>query len=257
MSGDIPRELWLAVRLRLRPLPFFLAGIASTAMWLVVVLLAVAWYGGNVAYTVRFLFWGAVVFLVFSEQTWGAAAFGDLARNGVMDYVAASPTRLHSYLLAASLASSLAATPGVFILLGIYYLIQGELPPLAQPAYFVAGLAIFLTAAALITSLFTLVFIRLRNPSLAANAVQWAIPLSGGMIPPTAMPPEAAKAFLLSPFQYVIAPVVYSATGSWLVDPPLALAAGTAVVAVLYVLSVRVAESAVEGYKTAGRWGVE
>lgn len=105
--------------------------------------------------------------------------------------------------------------------------------------------------------MFTLVFIRLRNPSLAANAVQWAIPLSGGMIPPTAMPPEAAKAFLFSPFQYVIAPVVYSATGSWLVDPPLALAAGAAVVAVLYVLSVRVAESAVEGYKTAGKWGVE
>jgi ABC-2 type transport system permease protein len=257
MPGDLLRELWLITRLNFRPLSFFVASMLSTAMWLVVVVLAIAWYGGDISQTARHLFWGMAVFLIFSEQVWGAAVFNTLARTGVVDYVAATPVKLHMYLFAVSLAYSAVAAPGVLILLGIYYLLLGEFPPLAQPVNFAAAFVIFVTAAALLVSLFTFLFIRLRNPNFVVNVLQWAVPLSGGMIPPTAMPPEAAQFFLLSPFHYVIAPVVYSATGVWLADPPTTLALGAVVAVVFYALALYAAKSAMWRYRATGKWGVE
>ncbi len=257
MPGNLLRELWLITRLSFRPLSFFMASMLSTAMWLVVVVLAIAWYGGDISQTARSLFWGTAVFLIFSEQTWGAAMFNTLARTGVVDYLVASPEKLHAYLFASSLAYSVVAAPGVLILLGIYYLLLGELPPLAQPVYFAVAFVIFVTATALLVSLFTLLFIRLRNPNFVANALQWAVPLSGGMIPPTAMPPEAAQFFLLSPFHYVIAPVIYSATGGWLADPLTTLALGAVVAVAFYALALYAAKSAMWRYRATGKWGVE
>lgn len=95
-----------------------------------------------------------------------------------MDYVAASPARLHLYLTAASLASSPLALPAAGIQVAVYYLLFGEPPPMAQPAYFAASLLMFL-ASSFITAAATMFFARFRNPSLAANVVQWAVPLSG------------------------------------------------------------------------------
>jgi ABC-2 type transport system permease protein len=68
MPSDLLRELWLITRLNFRPLSFFVASMLSTAMWLVVVVLAIAWYGGDISQTARHLFWGMAVFLIFSEQ---------------------------------------------------------------------------------------------------------------------------------------------------------------------------------------------
>ena len=255
MFGDLLREAWLAARLQ--PPTSYVLGLFVNSLWLTVVLLAIAWYGGDLREVARVVFWGSVVFTIFSEGTWSAAAFSNYVRSGVMDYVVASPARLHLYLTAASLASSLLALPALGIQVAVYYLLFGEPPPMAQPAYFAASLLIFLASSSFITAAATMFFARFRNPSLAANVVQWAVPLSGGMIPPTAMPPEAARWFAYSPLHYVVAPVTYSATGRWLLDPVFTMAAGLLVAAGLGLLSLYAAESAYRMFRRLGKWGAE
>ncbi|MGC8582525.1 MAG: ABC transporter permease [Thermoproteus sp.] len=255
MFGSVARELRVLVSRRAWPLLAIDAVV--NALWFASIALAIAWYGADVAQTLRYTFWGVMEFLIFSAQTWTAAAFSDYVRNGVMDYVAASTERLHVYLIASMLAASILALPGVLTSIAVYYLLLGEAPPVAQPYPFAIALVIFIIASTLISAAVTLWLAALRNPSLAANVIQWVVPISGGMIPPTVMPKGVARWFTLSPLQYVVASLTYSATGTWLVDPAVTLSIGAIVVALFYGMVVYAAEVVLRKFRKCGKWGPE
>ncbi|AAL64646.1 ABC-2 type transport system, membrane protein [Pyrobaculum aerophilum str. IM2] len=252
---SLAREFWLAWRSR--RLLYYIINLVVNALWVIVLLLAIAWYGGEAAVAARFIFWGFVVLAIFSQLTWGAAGFNNYIKSGVADYLIASPADFHKYLITTSLVSAALALPAVAAQIALYYILFGDLPPLAQPLYFIIALFIFITSATCITTAATLFFTRLRNPGLAANILQWTIPLSGGMIPPTAMPPEVAHWLLYSPLHYVIAPLIYSATGSWLGDPVKTLGLGVVITACLYAFSLYIARGALRRVRATGKWGSE
>lgn len=257
MFGSLIRELWRVFLFNFKSPLFLATNAVADAMWFLVVILAVAWYGGSIVETARLLFWGSLALMMFSTQTWGAAMFSNYVRSGIMDYVAVTPERLHVFLISTSVAMAAAAAPGITVQYAVYYLVFGEIPLPAQPMYFAVSLAVFIFASACITSLSILFFIKLRNPVVAANVIQWGIPLSGGMIPPTAMSPEVARWFLYSPFHYVVAPLVYSAMGIWLLDPILMLLIGVLITAAFYMSSIYAARSALSKYRRVGKWGAE
>ena len=236
---------------------FFAAEVLSSAMWLVVLMLAILWYGEPAAEPAGHLFWGLVVFTIFSSQTWTAATINDYVRNGVLDYIAATPEKLHLYLMASSTASAALATPSVLAQVAVFYFLFSRLPPLEQPHFFAAALALFIASSSAVVSATASLFMRLRNPSVAANVVQLVVPASGGMIPPTLMPQDVARAFTYSPFQYVVAPVIYSATGQWLLDPLFTLTVGTLIAAGLVALSAVTTRQVLKTVKSTGKWGLE
>ena len=223
------REAWRVAAFYGRSWQRVVAGSASTAMWLLATVLAISWYGAAERYAV-YIFWGFVSFTVFSDFTWAASEVRAMAAAGVLEYVRAAKGNPFGAICGHVLAAGLLwALIDVALLYAVYTALFGAPPPPVEPALFVGSLAILILFSLGMSVAASYTFVGSRTPWLGANIVMWAVPLAGGMIPPTLMPRSIAMAFAYSPPHYAIALPIYAATGRWLVEPLLAIPLGTAV----------------------------
>jgi len=245
MFGDLLRELRRHVKFVARDPASFFTWALNTSFWFIAIVLGVGWYARDVESVAPYLFWGVVTFGIFSEFAWGAASVRQMAIAGVIEQVLAARGSLSPFVVWHIISTALVWMPiDISAALAVYFVLFGEMPIIKEPLYFAIAFSIFFVFATAVSSSTAMLLMRSRNPWIGAGFLQFAVPLSGGMISPVLLPPKYAACFLYSPFHYVIAPLIYSATGHWLLKPHLILAIGIAVTVAFCLLS-RAVESAV------------
>lgn len=197
-------------------------------LWLVAAILAVAWYGALKEGLGRDMFWSFLTFVLYSEPLWAAADARSHLRLGIAEQILAARGGLGRTLFAwLFVDSAIWSLLDSSVLFAVFTAIFG--PPMPAQSLLLAVALVPLYVFSLSMGVIGVyLFLSLENPWIAALILQLAIPLSGGVVPPYALPRGVARLLAYSPFQYVIAPLVYAGVGKWLLPPPLELAIGYA-----------------------------
>ncbi|MFB6491073.1 MAG: hypothetical protein TU35_007535 [Thermoproteus sp. AZ2] len=226
-----------------------LSGSLSYVLWLMAAILAIAWYGALREGLGRDMFWSFLAFVLYSEPLWAAADARSHLRLGITEQILAArgglaPT-LFPWLFVDSAMWSMMDSS---VLFAVFTAIFGP-PAAAQPLLLAAALALLYLFSLSMGVIGVYLFLSLENPWIAALLLQLVIPLSGGVVPPYALPESVARFLAYSPFQYVVAPLIYAGVGKWLLPPPFELAVGYAEAGAFAALALLADRIAVEKIK--------
>jgi ABC-2 type transport system permease protein len=201
-----------------------ISGSISMALWLLAAIVAMSWYGIARIRVDRYIYWVFFTYTLYSEPIWAAAEARSSLKGGVAEQILAARGDLAGVMLAwLFVDSSIWSALDSAILLLVFAAIFGRLPELEQPLLLVAAVPPLLAFSILMGLAALYVMSRMENTWIAGLAFQLVVPALGGILPPTVLPRGIAQALLLSPLQYVIAPVIYAGTGVWPLDPSIIL----------------------------------
>ncbi|MEL9991716.1 MAG: hypothetical protein QXP98_05970 [Thermoproteus sp.] len=217
---ELHREYIRFSRLNIRAWQRAISGSISMSLWLISAVIAMSWYGIARASAVRDMFWPFLTYFLYSEPVWAAAEARTHLKGGVAEQILAARTKMGPVLLAwLSVDSAIWSVVDAFVLFAIFTAVLRGPPSLASPMLFMLSLPPLLVFSLAMGILAVYLMSLVESTWVVGLALQLFVPLLGGIMPPTALPPEFAHMLLYSPLQYVIAPPIYAGTGVWPLQP--------------------------------------
>ncbi|MEM0384081.1 MAG: hypothetical protein QXV27_04485 [Candidatus Caldarchaeum sp.] len=205
---------------------------------------------------INILTWSFFAFVFVSSFLWAASSVVMEVQQGIIEQLILAKTSLRLHLVGRTVITVLDILVGGVILLLLSSLIFGAELTITHPTLFIASTAIAFVFFLSFTSVLTALLIAVRSPWVVVSILQFIIPFSSGGIPVQLLPPEAARIVLLSPFFYVIHPIVASASNSFYIPAENLIAASAGLTVVMFFASIYIERKLINRTLKKGKFTV-